>query len=204
MATQPLFGDPTAKARVWSQFAVLLGGLTATDPTGNAAFTLNNPTGSPVVSTQWDPVGALADDTPFDDGTESISTSTHSAAGFGVYALSFTDQTEMISFTAKETTLTTLGILYDVSDLSETAGEISGTLAQRDPTKKFKAAFHRENATEVERYITANYAQIDSISRSFGNKESLRTVTLRIFPDPTDLSSDGRPKLWTYFLGEKA
>lgn len=204
MATQPLFGDPTAKARVWSQFAVLLGGLTATDPVGNAAFVLNDPGATTPVTTEWDPVGALADDTPFDDGTESITTTPHSAAGFGVYALSFSDQTEMITFTAKETTLTTLGILYDTSDLTDTAGAISGNLAQRDPTKKYKAAFHRENGTEAERYITANHAVIDSISRSFGNKESLRTVTLRVMPDATTLSADGRALLWSYYLGPKA
>ncbi len=203
MATAPFFGDPTAKARVWSQFAVLLGGLTATVPTGNADFTLNNPSGTPVTG-QWDPVGALADDTPFDDGTESITSTPHSAAGFGVYALTFSDQTETISFTAKETTLTTLGILYDTSDLTETGGNISGALAQRDPSKKYLAAFHRENSEECERYITANHAVIESISRSFGNKESLRTVTLRIMPDATTLSPDGRALLWQYYLGEKA
>lgn len=204
MATEPLFGNPTAKARVWSQFAVLLGGLTADTPTGNAAFTLNDPTAATPVTDQWDPTGALADDTPFDDGTESLTATPHSAAGFGVYAVSFSDQTEMIAFTAKETTLTTLGILYDTSDLAETGGNITGTLAQRDPTKKYLAAFHRENATECERYITKNYATVESIGRSFGNKESLRTVTLRIMPDPTSLSTDGRPMLWTYYLGEKA
>lgn len=204
MATEPFFGDPTAKARVWSKFAVLLGGLTATVPTGNAAFTLNDPGAGTPVTNQWDPVGALAEDNPFDDGTESISTTEHTAAGFGVYALSHSGQSETIQFVAKETTLTTLGILYDTSDLEVTSGNIAGTLAQRDPTKKYLAAFHRENSDEVERRITANYAVIDTISRSFGNKESLRTVTLRIMPDPTDLSADGRPKLWHYYLGEKA
>lgn len=205
MATQPLFGDPTAKARVWSQFAVLLGGLAADIPADNAAFTLNNPTATPTpIVDQWDPVGALAEDTPFDDGTEAITPTEHTAAGFGVYAMSYSGQSEMIVFNAKETTLVTLGILYDVSDLTETGGNISGTLAQRDPTKKYLAGFHRENADECERYITANHAVIDSISRSFGNKESLRTVTLRVMPDPTQRSSDGRPLLWNYYLGEKA
>lgn len=205
MATSPLFGDPTAKARVWSQFAVLLGGLTATKPTGNAAFTLNDPANTPSpITNQWDPVGALAEDSPFDDGSEAISTSEHTAAGFGVYAVSHSGQSETIQFVAKETTLVTLGLLYDVSDLSESGGNISGDLAQRDPTKKYLAAFHRQNSTEIERRVTANHAVIDSISRSFGNKESLRTVTLRIMPDATDLSADGRPKLWNYYLGAKA
>lgn len=204
MATQPLFGNPNAKARIWSQFAVLLGGLDADDPATNAAFTLNDPDAGTPVTDQWDPVGALADDTPFDDGSEAISVTPHTAAGFGVYGLSFSDQTETITFNAKETTLITLGILYDVSDLEEASGAISGNLAQRDPSKKFKAAFHRQNADECERYITANHAMIDSISRSFGNKESMRAVTLRVMPDPTTESADGRPLVWKYYLGPKA
>jgi hypothetical protein len=197
MATAPLFGDPAAKARVWSKYAVLLGGLTADVPTGNAAFTLNDPAAGTPVTDQWDPVGALAEDSPFDDGNEQITATPHTAAGFGRYATTYSDQSETITFAAKETTLVTLGILYDVSDLSETTGNITGVLKQRDPTKKYLAAFHRENGTECERRITKNYATIDSISRSFGNQESLRTVTLLIVP-----TADS--ELYDYYLGAKA
>lgn len=197
MATQPLFGDPAAKARVWSKYAVLLGGLTATTPVGNAAFTLNDPGATTPVTTEWDPVGALADDTPFDDGNESITSTPHTAAGFGRYATTYSDQTETVTFNAKETTLVTLGILYDTTDVTDTAGIITGVLKQRDPTKKYLVAFHRENGTECERRISKNYATIDSISRSFGNQESLRTVTLLIVPNADH-------ELYDYYLGAKA
>jgi hypothetical protein len=194
MATAPLFGDPAAKAPVWSKYAVLLGSLTATVPTGNAAFTLND--GS-TTTTEWDPVGALDSDNPFDDGAEAINSSDHSAAGHGVYATTYKDQKETRTFTAKESTLVTLGLIYDASGVTDTAGELSGTLKRRDPTETFRIAFHRENATKVERYISTNYAYIDSISRAFGNDESMRTVTVVIAPNSDD-------ELYDYFLGDKA
>lgn len=196
MATAPLFGDPAAKAPVWSKYAVLLGALTADVPAGNAAFTLNNPTGTPVTD-QWDPVGALDSDNPFDDGAESITSTDHTAAGFGVYATTYKDQKETITFTAKETTLVTLGLSYDVSDLAEASGNITGTLKRRDPSEKFLIAFHRENATQCERRISKNFAYIDSISRAFGNDESMRTVTVVIVPNSDD-------ELYDYYFGAKA
>ena len=86
MAVKPLYGDPANSAPVWSKYAVLLGSLTATTPTTNTAFTLNDPGAGTPVTTQWDPVGSLDDDSPMDNGEESIDSTDHSAAGFGVYA----------------------------------------------------------------------------------------------------------------------
>lgn len=197
MATEPFFGDPANEAPVWSKYAVLLGNLAATKPTGNAAFTLNDPGAGTPVTNQWDPVGALDGDNPFDDGAEAIDTSDHSAAGHGVYATTYKNQKETRSFTAKETTLRTLGLVYDTSGVTATAGNLSGTLKRRDPTEKFLIAFHRENGTDMERYISKNFAYIDSISRSFGNDESLRTVTVVIVPNTSD-------ELYTYYLGAKS
>lgn len=198
MATQPLFGDPAAKAPVWSKYAVLLGSLTATTPSGNAAFTLNDPDAGTPVTTQWDPVGALDSDSPFDDGAESVDASDHSAAGHGVYLTTYKNQKETVTFTAKESTLVTLGILYDASDVTEDVdGNLAGVLKRRDPTETFKVAFHRENATLCERRICKNYAYIDQISRAFGNDESMRTVSVVISPTADD-------ELYDYYLGEKA
>lgn len=197
MATEPLFGNPTVKAPVWSKYAVLLGSLTATVPTTNAAFVLNDPGAGTPVTTQWDPVGALAEDSPFDDGAETITATDHTAAGFGVYATTYTNQLETVSFTAKETRLVTLGIMFDASGVTDTTGTLSGTLKQRDPLKKYLVAFHRENDTQAERRISKNFARIDSISRSFGNNESLRTVTMKIYPSATN-------ELYSYYLGAKA
>lgn len=194
MATAPLFGDPAANAPVWGKYAVLLGSLTATVPTGPAAFVLND--GS-TTTDEWDPVGAGDDSSVFDDGNESIESSDHSAAGFGVYATTYRNQKETVTFTAKETTLTTLGLLYDASGVTDTAGALSGTLKRRDPTEKFLIAFHRENGSKCERKISVNHAYIDSISRSFGNDESLRTVTVVIAPTSDD-------ELYHYYYGPKA
>lgn len=195
MATAPLFGNPTNKARVWSKYAVLFGALTADVPTHPAAFTLNNTTG-PVVD-QWDPVGALTEDSPFDDGAESIQSADHTAAGFGVYATTYSQQKETITFSAKETTLVTLGIIYDGSDLTEASGAISGKLKQRDPSKKFLIAFHRENGTECERRVSESHAYIDSITRQTSNNETVCQVTVVISPTADN-------ELYDYYLGPKA
>src|SRR5690349_1820973 len=161
MATKPLYGDPANSAPVWSKYVVLLGSLTATIPTTNAAFTLNDPTAGTPVTGQWDPVGALDDDSPMDGGEESIDATDHSAAGFGVYATTYKNQKEMRTFTAKETTLTTLGLLYDVSGVTDSGTSLAGVLKRRDPAEKFRIAFHRENGTDCERYISKQHAYID-------------------------------------------
>lgn len=199
MATKPFFGDPAASAPVFGKYAVLLGALTATKPTtahaGAADFILNDTVGP--VTSQWDPVGSLDDATPFDDGAESSTQTDHTAAGFGVYATTTTDQKETRSFTAKETTLVSLGLIYDTTGLTDASGVLSGTLKRRDPSKQFLAAFYRENANGLmERYITANYASINTVTRNFSNNEATCTVELLIVPTSLDL-------LWNYYKGAK-
>lgn len=197
MATAPFFGDPAAEAPVFGKYAVLLGSLAATVPTTHAGatdFTLNDPG---TVTDEWDPIGSLDDATPFDDGTESIDASDHTAAGFGVYATTYTNQKETRSFTAKETTLVTMGLIYDTTSLTDTAGVLSGTLKRRDPSKQFLAAFYRENANGLmERYVTKNYAYINSVTRNFSNNEKTCTVELIIVPTAAD-------ELYAYYKGAK-
>lgn len=199
MASAPFFGDPAANAPVFGKYAVLLGSLTATRPTGHAGaadFTLNNTTG-PVVN-QWDPVGALDTDTPFDDGSESSDQTDHTAAGFGTYSTTVKNQKELRSFTAKEKTLVALGLIYDTSALTDSGGVVSGVLKRRDPSKTFLAGFYRETASGLmERYVTKNYAQINSVTRNFGNDESTVTVELLIVPTAAY-------ELWDYYKGLKA
>lgn len=197
MATEPLFGNPTVKARVWSKYAVLLGALTADTPVHPAAYTLNDPTAGTPVTDQWDPVGALAEDNPFDDGAETIQATDHTAAGFGVYATTYSQQKEVVTFYAKETRLVTLGILFDGSDLTEASGAISGTLKQRDPSKKYLIAFHRENDTEMERRTSMSHAYIDSITRQTTNNETVCQVAMVIVPTADK-------ELYDYYLGPKA
>ena len=197
MATKPLYGDPAANAPVWSKYAVLLGDVDATVPATNAAFTLNDPDAGTPVTDQWDPVGALDADNPFDNGTESVDATDHSAAGFGVYATTYKNAKEVVTFIAKETTLVTLGILYDATGVTDTSGTLSGTLKRRDMSKQFKIAFQRESATLMERRISKEYATIDSITRDASNDESLYTVSCLIVPSATD-------ELYSYYLGPKA
>lgn len=193
-----MFGDPAANAPVWSKYAVLLGSLTATVPNHPAAFTMNETSGGTAdVTTQWDYVGALDSDTPFDDGAESVTTSDHSAAGFGVYGTTYKDQKETRSFTVKETTLITLGIKYDASGVTDTSGTLEGKLKRRDTTEKFLIAFHREDGTDCERYVSENHAYIESITRNFGNDESTFTVTVTIVPNTDD-------ELYDYYKGPKS
>ena len=194
MAVKPLYGDPANSAPVWSKYAVLLGSLTATTPTTNAAYTLND---GGTTTDQWDPVGSLDDDSPMDNGEESIDSTDHSAAGFGVYATTYKNQKELRTFTCKETTLTTLGLSYDTSSLTDTAGVLSGTLKRRDPAKKFKISFHRENGTDVERYTSKVHAYIDSVSRSQSDGETLCEVAVVIVPDANGV-------LFDYYKGAKA
>lgn len=197
MATKPFYGDPTTAAPVFNKYAVLLGSLTATVPTAPAAFTLNDPGAATPVTTEWDPVGALVEDNPFSDGEESIDVSEHTAAGFGVYAKTYKNQEETIEFTALETTLVTLGILYDASGLTDSGTVISGKLKQRNPTEKFKVAFQRENDTTMERRICENYAQINTVTRNRSNDRSEYTVSVTIYPTADN-------ELYDYYLGPVA
>lgn len=197
MATKPLYGDPTNEAPVFNQYAVLLGSLTATVPVAPAAFILNDPDAGTPVTTEWDPVGALHEDNPFGNGEESIDVTSHTAAGHGVYAKTYKNQEETIEFTALETTLVTLGILYDATGLTDSGTVISGKLAQRDPTETFLIAFQRENATTMERRISENYAQINSVTRNASSDRSEYTVSVTIYPN-----SSGQ--LYDYYLGPVA
>lgn len=192
-----IYGDPT-NAPVWAKGAVLLGSLTATTPAHPAAFTLNETSGGTVgTTTEWDPVGMLDDDSPFDNGEESIDVTSHSAFGFGIYAKTYKNQEERFTFTALETTLVTLGLLYDASGLTDSGTAITGTLKQRDPSKTFKIALQRENSTEMERKVSESYATIDTITRAMTDGKSLYTCTVTVYP--TDLK-----ELFDYYRGPKA
>ena len=197
MATQPLYGDPASKALVWNKWAVLLGSTTSAVPTAPAAFTLNDPDAGTPVTGEWDPVGALLEDNPFGDGAETINVTNHTAAGFGVYAKTFRDQEETIEFTALETTLVTLGIIFDASGLTQAGATISGTLKQRDPSKHYLLGFQRENASQMERRISTNYAQIASVTRNTDSARSTFTVSATVYPTATK-------ELYDYYLGPKS
>jgi hypothetical protein len=176
---------------------VLIGGLTATKPTGAPAggtiaargFILNDPAAGTPITTEWDPVGALDDDSPFDDGVESIDSTAHSAFGLGVWIHSFKNQAFQFTFTALQDDLITAGLAYDASGLTETSGNTSGDVGFRDPTKKFLLGIVRENATKAQRLVTKNYAQIESIAASLTDGVAVKAVTVNVYPNTTG-------KLW--------
>jgi hypothetical protein len=188
-----IYGDPT-NAPVWAKGAVLLGSLTATTPAHPAAYSIND---GATVTTEWDAVGMLDDDAPFDNGEESIDTTAHSAFGFGIYAKTHKNQEERFTFTALETTLTTLGLLYDASGLADSGTAVTGTLKQRDPSEQFKIALQRENGTLMERKTSESYATIDSIARSLTDGKSVYTVTVTVYPTADN-------ELYDYYLGPVA
>lgn len=205
MATKPFYGNPATDAPVFGKFAVLLSGLTSTLPTGVPAgatlatmgFILNDPAAGTPVITEWDPIGALDDNAPTDDGSESIDVTNHSAAGLGIYAKTFKNQQEQITFTGLERTLRTLGVLHDASGLTDTAGTISGKLKMRDPLRKFRLGLVRHNDTTLERKVSENYGQIDSITRSLTDGKPTFAVTMTVYPDASG-------EVWDYYLGPKA
>ena len=179
-------GNPT-NAPVWAEADVLLGATTAPIPTHPAAY-----------SGAWDFVGLLDDDNPFDAGAETIDKTDHSAFGYGVYATTYKNQKEVATFTALETTLVTLGILYDTTGLTEPeAGTISGTLARRDPTKQYMVAFEARSGTTMERRTSKNYAYIDDITRNMTNGKKTYTVTVVIVPNEDQ-------ELFDYYKGPQA
>lgn len=193
-----IYGDPAANAPVFNKYAVLIGDVAATIPNAPAAFTFNETSGGTVgVDDEWDVVGALEEDNPFSNGEESIDVQSHTAAGFGVYAKTYRNQEETIEFTALETTLVTLGILYDASGVTDTAGVLEGKLKQRDPSKTFRVAFQRENANEIERRVSTNYAQINTITRNTDNGRSTYTVSVTVYPNSSN-------ELYDYYLGAAA
>lgn len=205
MTTKPFYGNPATDAPVFGKFAVLLSGLTSTLPTGVPAggtlatmgFILNDPDAGTPVTTEWDPIGALDDNAPTDDGSESIDVTNHSAAGLGIYAKTFKNQQEQFTFTGLERTIRTLGLLHDASGLTDSSGTISGKLKMRDPLRKFKIGLVRHNDTTLERKVSENYGQIDAITRSLTDGKPTFAVTMTVYPDAAG-------EVWDYYLGPKA
>lgn len=185
-------GDPT-NAPVWAEADVFLGSTAAPIPVHPAAYALNATSGGSG-TTNWDFVGLLDDDNPFDAGAETIDKTDHSAFGYGVYATTYKNQKETVTFTALETTLITLGLLYDVSDLTDVGGVIEGNLARRDPTKHYRIGFEARSGATMERRTSINYAYIDDIARNMTNGKKTYTVTAVIVPNDSN-------ELFDYYLG---
>ena len=187
-------GD-TDNTSVWSEADVYIGSLTATNPTGNAAFTLTDGT---VTTTEWDLVGLLDGSAGFGE-QQSLDSTDHSAWGVGVIATTRRNFKLTRTFTALEDNETVMGLIYDASGVTFTDEDYTGTLKVRDSAEKFKIAFELRDGVKVRRMISANYAQIEEVGEVTESEEGIqsRPVTVGIYPN-------GDGELWVTFKGDAA
>lgn len=175
---------------VWAEADVLIGPLTATDPTGGADFLLT--------SGNWDFVGILDGSAGFTESQTNTSTD-HTGWGYGTVATTRKDLTITRTFTALEDNETTLGLRYDTSGVTFAGDGYSGELASRDLQGQFKIAFEVRTGDVIKRAISANFAQIDAIGDVAENEDGLASmqVTVKIYPDTTS----GDPVYWNVYKG---
>lgn len=173
-------GD-TDNVAVWSEADVLLGSLTATNPTAGAAFTLND---GDTVTTEWDFAGILDGSAGFSESQTNDSTD-FPGWGVGTVATSRKNLTITRTFTVLEDNPITLGLRYDTTGLTVNASGYTGTLAGRDLNGKFKVAFEVRTGTTIKRLISKNYAQVDSIGDTTEGEDNIASfpVTVKIYPD---------------------
>lgn len=187
-------GD-TDNVAVWSEADVLIGSLTATNPTDGAAFTLNAP---PTTTTEWDFAGILDGAAGFGE-TQSNDSTDFPGWGVGTVATSRKNLAITRTFTVLEDNPITLGLRYDTSDVTFSTGGYSGTLAGRDLNEKFKVAFETRSGDVVKRLISKNHAQIESIGDVSEGEDNVASfaVTVKIYPD-----ADGN--FWETYKGAAA
>lgn len=168
---------------VWAGADVLLGDLAATNPTAGAAFTLNDPTATPAVTTEWDFAGILDGSAGFTEAQSNDSTD-FTGWGHGVVATARKNLAITFAFTAIEDNLVTLGLRYDTSGITVAGGGYSGDLAGRDLQRKFKIARQVQTGSLIKRQISKNYAQIETIGDATESDSGLAVcqVTVKIYP----------------------
>lgn len=179
---------------VWSEADVLLGPLTAANPADGADFALTG-------TDPWAFVGILDGAAGFTESQASTSTD-HTGWGYGVIATTRKDQTITIAFTALEDNAETLGLRYDTSGVTFSAGGYSGDLAGRDLQDKFKIAREVRTGGVIKRQISKNYAQIESLGDVTEGEDSLARlpVVVKIYPEIVD----GKPVYWETYKGPAA
>lgn len=164
---------------VWADADVLLGDLTATNPTGGAPFDTTTTGG-------WSFVGILDGGNGFVE-SQSNDSSDFTGWGMGVVATTRSNLAITRQFTAIEDNIETLGLRYNADGVTPgTGGDgYSGNLAARDLQKKFKIAFEVRTGDELKRVVSSNYAQIDSIGDATEGETALQSVqvTVKIYPD---------------------
>lgn len=186
-------GD-AANVTVWPDADVFVGPLAATIPTGGADFLLTG-------TDPWTFAGILDGSAGFGED-QSADEAKFFGWGAGVVATSNKNLSITKTFTAIEDNAVTLGLRYDVSGITFTAGGYSGDLAARDLAKKFRFGFQLKQGTTLLRKVTKNYAKISSLGTVTENEDGLPTlpVTVEVFP----LVVSGKPVYWSTYKGAAA
>lgn len=181
-------GD-TENVAVWSEADVLIGSLTATNPTAGAAFTLNDPDADPdPIDDQWDFVGILDGSAGFAE-TQANDSTDFPGWGIGTVATSRKNLAITRTFTVLEDNPITQALRYDTSGLTVSGTGYSGNLAGRDLFHKFKIAFETRTSETVKRLISKNHAEVDSIGDVTEGEDNVASfsVTVKIYPDASGL-----------------
>jgi hypothetical protein len=189
-------GDTTNVA-VWGAADVFIGSLTAPIPSTNAAFTLNATSGG-TGTTNWDFVGILDGSAGFAE-SQAFDSTDFNGWGYGVVASSKKNLAITRTFTCLEENLITLALRYDASGVTNTSGNLAGTLKGRNLNNKFRVAFETRATGVVERYISNNYALIDAIGDATYGEDNLASfaVTVKVFPTV----SGSTATYWNYYKG---
>lgn len=176
---------------VWSEADVLIGPLAALTPIDGADFDM-------VGGDAWAFAGILDGAAGFSESQSSTSTP-HYGWGYGEIATTRKDLAIMRTFTALEDNEETLALRYDTTGITFASGGYSGELAGRDLQKKFRIAFEVRTGSTIKRWVSKNFAQVDTIGDVSENEDNLAQlpVTVKIYPEIVD----GQPVYWETFKG---
>lgn len=165
----------TTNTAVWGGADVLIAPVTATIPTGLAAF-----------SSDWEYVGILNGDQGFEEAME-VNSTDHNGWGFGVIATTYQGQKTTKSFTALEENSVVMGLVYDIDNMTfdDVNGTYSGDLKLRDLTTRVRIAFVTYSGDTEKRFISKNYATIAPTSAGSESETALHSkgFTATILPD---------------------
>lgn len=176
----------TANAAVWGEADVLIAPIGTTLPTTNAAF-----------GAGWEYVGLLDGGQGFEEGIEVTSTQ-HSAWGYGTIFTTYRDQVLTKTFTALEENEIVMGLVYDVASMTfdDEAGTYVGTLKVRDHTEQVLIAFVTRSGSDEKRLISKGYATVAPTAAGTDSEESIgsKGFTATIYPNSSQ-------ELWYAYKG---
>jgi len=189
-------GD-TTNVSLWPNADVLIGAVTSDSPDPGEPFALTG-------TDPWAFAGILDGDAGF---AEDQANDNNKFFGWGVGTIAVANRNLSITrtFTALEDNEETLGLRYDVSGITFTSGAYSGDLGGRDLQRQFRLAMQMQKAGKLKRFITKNYAQINSLGTVTEGENNLFSlpVTVEIFPTLVVDGDTGEvtPVYWETYLG---